>query len=73
MLLVWTEKIVRHVEATFDMLLRHVAGVDGALEALAIMRYINLRFTLHYNQTHDNQEKICKKYKNLKINLNQHV
>ena len=22
---------IRHVEATFDMLLRHVAGVDGAL------------------------------------------
>jgi len=21
---------IRHVEATFDMLLRHVAGVDGA-------------------------------------------
>jgi len=29
----------QHVEATFDMLLRHVAGVDGALRVPIRPRY----------------------------------
>jgi len=29
----------QHVEATFDMLLRHVAGVDGALRRLASLQF----------------------------------
>ena len=39
---------IRHVEATFDMLLRHVAGVDWALEmgsrriAIQILVYLTL-------------------------------
>jgi len=41
---------IQHVEATFDMLLRHVAGVDGALDVFvpSVGRTVNYPFPFNY-------------------------